>query len=56
MLGAYVGFGKRVTIKAVDACVRPPSEARVFGIMDDLWSGKRRDGMRALFRVGQRSK
>ena len=51
MLGAYVGFGNRVTIKAVDACVRPPSEAKVFGIMDDLWSGKKKDGMRALLEL-----
>ncbi|HML68560.1 MAG TPA: DNA polymerase III subunit delta [Clostridia bacterium] len=51
MLGAYVGFGNRVTIKAVDACVRPPSEAKVFSIMDDLWSGKKKDGMRALLEL-----
>ena len=51
MLGAYVGFGNRVTVKAVDLCVRPPSEAKVFGIMDDLWSGKKKDGMRALLEL-----
>jgi DNA polymerase III delta subunit len=51
LLGAYVGFGNRVTIKAVDACVRPPSEAKVFSIMDDLWSGKKKDGMRALLEL-----
>ncbi len=48
MLGAYVGFGNRVTTKAVDACVQKPSEAKVFDIMDDLWAGHKRDGMRAL--------
>ncbi|MDP3448397.1 MAG: DNA polymerase III subunit delta [Eubacteriales bacterium] len=48
MLGAYVGFGNRVTIKAVNACVTPPSEAKVFDIMNDLWAGQKRDGMRAL--------
>lgn len=48
MLGAYVGFGNRVTTKAVEACVKKPSEAKVFDIMDDLWSGKKKDGMRAL--------
>lgn len=48
MLGAYVGFGNRVTTKAVETCVRKPSEAMVFDIMDDLWSGKKKDGMRAL--------
>lgn len=48
MLGAYVGFGNRVTIKAVNACVNPPSEAKVFDIMNDLWAGQKRDGMRAL--------
>ena len=48
MLGAYVGFGNRVTTKAVDACVKPPSEAKVFDIMNDLWAGNKRDGMRAL--------
>ena len=47
-LGAYVGFGNRVTTKAVDACVQKPSEAKVFDIMDDLWAGHKRDGMRAL--------
>ena len=51
MLGAYAGFGSRVTLKAVEACVRPPSEAKVFGIMDDLWSGKKKDGMRALLEL-----
>ena len=51
MLGAYVGFGNRVTLKAVDLCVRPPSEAKVFSIMDDLWSGKKKDGMRALLEL-----
>lgn len=48
MLGSYVGFGNRVTTKAVETCVRKPSEAMVFDIMDDLWSGKKKDGMRAL--------
>lgn len=48
LLGAYVGFGNRVTTKAVEACVRPPSEAKVFDVMDLLWSGNKRAGMRAL--------
>jgi DNA polymerase-3 subunit delta len=48
MLGAYVGFGNRVTVKAVTACVKPPSEAKVFDIMNDLWAGHKREGIRAL--------
>ncbi len=51
LLGAYVGFGNRVTVKAVEACVRPPSEAKVFDVMDRLWSGKKREGMRELVRL-----
>ncbi len=47
-LGAYVGFGNRVTTKAVEVCVRPPSEVQVFSIMDKLWAGNKRDGMREL--------
>jgi len=51
MVGAYVGFGNRVTVKAVDACVKPPSEAKVFDIMNDLWAGNKRDGMRELAKL-----
>lgn len=51
MLGAYVGFGNRVTTKAVEACVRKPSEAKVFDIMDDLWMGNKQKGMRALLEL-----
>ena len=47
-LGAYVGFGNRVTTKAVEICVRKPSEVQVFSIMDKLWAGNKRDGMREL--------
>lgn len=50
-LGAYVGFGNRVTAKAVEACVRQPSEVKVFGIMDQLWAGNKRDGMRDLAKL-----
>lgn len=48
LLGAYVGFGNRVTTKAVAACVRPPSEAKVFDVMNLLWAGNKQGGMRAL--------
>ena len=47
-LGAYVGFGNRVTTKAVEICVRKPSEVQVFSIMDKLWAGNKREGMREL--------
>ncbi len=47
-LGAYVGFGNRVTAKAVDACVRPSSEYKVYEIMDALWTGNKRGGLRIL--------
>jgi len=50
-LGAYVGFGNRVTTKSVEICVRKPSEVQVFGIMDKLWAGNKRDGMRALAKL-----
>ena len=50
-LGAYVGFGNRVTTKAVETCVRPPSEVQVFTIMDKLWAGNKRDGMRELAKL-----
>ncbi|GEM_PF-2739859 len=48
MLGAYVGFGNRVTAKTVDTLVQKPSEAKVFDVMNLLWAGNKRDGMRAL--------
>ena len=48
MLGAYVGFGNRVTEKTVDTLVQKPSEAKVFDVMNLLWAGNKRDGMRAL--------
>ncbi len=48
MLGAYVGFGGRVTMQAVEACVKPSSEYEVFKIMDPLWSGNKREGIRIL--------
>jgi len=48
MLGAYVGFGNRVTTKSVETCVQKPSEAKVFDVMNLLWAGSKRDGMRAL--------
>jgi DNA polymerase III delta subunit len=48
MLGAYVGFGNRVTTKAVETCVQKPSEAKVFDVMNLLWAGSKRDGMRKL--------
>lgn len=51
MVGAYVGFGNRVTVKAVETCVRPPSEAKVFDIMNDLWAGRKQKGMRALMEL-----
>ncbi|MPN07600.1 putative protein YqeN [bioreactor metagenome] len=48
MLGAYVGFGGRVTGKAVEACVKPSSEYEVFKVMDPLWAGNKREGIRML--------
>lgn len=48
MVGAYVGFGNRVTVQAVEACVRPSSEYEVFKIMDPLWAGNKREGIRIL--------
>lgn len=50
-LGAYVSLGNRVTTKAVEVCVRPPSEVQVFSIMDKLWAGNKRDGMRDLVQL-----
>lgn len=47
-LGAYVGFGGRVTKKAVETCVNPSSEYKVFAIMDKLWAGNKRDGVAEL--------
>ncbi len=48
MVGAYVGFGNPVTVQAVEACVRPPSEYEVFKIMDPLWAGNKREGLKML--------
>jgi len=48
MVGAYVGFGSRVTLQAVEACVRPSTEYEVFKIMDPLWAGNKREGIRIL--------
>lgn len=50
-LGAYAGFGNRVTTRAVEICVRKPSEVQVFSIMDKLWAGNKRDGMRELAKL-----
>ena len=48
MLGAYVGFGNRVMVQAVETCVQPSSEYKVFAIMDKLWAGNKREGIREL--------
>ena len=48
LLGAYVGSGNRVTVKAVEACVKPSSEYEVFKVMDPLWAGNKREGIRML--------
>ena len=48
MLGAYVGFGNRVSVSAVETCVQPSSEYKVFIIMDKLWAGNKKDGIREL--------
>ncbi|MEZ4509007.1 MAG: DNA polymerase III subunit delta, partial [Eubacteriales bacterium] len=48
MTGAYVGFGNRVTVQAVETCVHPSSEYEVFKIMDPLWAGNKREGIRIL--------
>ena len=47
-LGAYVGFGNRVTLAAVEACVSPSSEYKVFSVMDLLWAGNKKQGIREL--------
>lgn len=46
-LGAYVGGGT-VTRKAVETCVRPSPEYRVFDVLDLLWAGNKRAGIRQL--------
>lgn len=51
LLGAYVGFGNRVTTKAVEACVSKPSEAKVFDVMNFFWEGSKKAGMRALMEL-----
>lgn len=51
LLGAYVGFGNRVTTKAVEACVNKPSEAKVFDVMNFFWEGSKKAGMRALMEL-----
>lgn len=48
MLGAYVGEGGRVSIQAVKTCVNPSSEYKVFSIMDKLWAGGKKSGVREL--------
>lgn len=48
LLGAYVGFGNRVTISAVETCVSPSSEYKVFSVMDQLWAGNKKQGIREL--------
>jgi DNA polymerase III subunit delta len=48
MVGAYVGFGNRVTVQAVEGCVHPSSEYEVYKIMDPLWAGNKREGIRVL--------
>ena len=51
MLGAYVGFGNRVTLKTVETCVRKPSEVKVFDVMNFFWDGSKKQGMRALMEL-----
>ncbi len=48
MLGAYVGSGGRVTMQAVQTCVKPSSEYKVFSILDQLWAGNKKSGIREL--------
>jgi DNA polymerase-3 subunit delta len=48
MLGSYVGFGSRVTRKAVETCVNPSAEYKVFTILDDLWAGNKKKGIAEL--------
>jgi DNA polymerase III delta subunit len=48
MLGAYVGFGNRVNRKAVETCVNPSAEYKVFTILDDLWAGNKKKGIAEL--------
>ncbi|MCE5190087.1 MAG: DNA polymerase III subunit delta [Eubacteriales bacterium] len=47
-LGAYVGFGNRVTVQAVETCVSPSSEYKVFSVLDQLWAGNKKEGIRVL--------
>ena len=47
-VGAYAGFGNRVSVQAVEACVKPSGEYEVFKIMDPLWAGNKREGIRIL--------
>ncbi len=46
--GAYAGFGGTVTRRIVDACVRPSPEYQVFDVLDALWAGRKRAGIRQL--------
>ena len=48
LLGAYVGFGNHVTKKAVETCVAPSEEYKVFTILDKLWAGNKREGIYEL--------
>ena len=48
LLGAYVGFGERVTRAAVETCVSPSPEYKVFSILDRLWAGNKREAMAEL--------
>jgi DNA polymerase-3 subunit delta len=48
MLGAYAGYGNNVTVEAVEICVNPSSEYKVFAIMDQLWAGNKRAGVAEL--------
>lgn len=51
MLAGYVGQGGKITVKAVEACVSPSTEYRVFRIIDCLWAGNKREGLGDLMRL-----
>ena len=44
----YVGEGGRITREAVDACITPNTEYRVFDILTKVLAGDRQEGLRIL--------
>lgn len=47
-LAAYVGYGNRITPEALDACVTPTTEYKIFALSDNLAAGNKKAALTQL--------